>query len=144
MLVFVGAPILKGGKLYNCAVAIHGGRVLGVVPKTYLPDYGEFYEKRYFNSADGCSTVTVADFENVLFGTQILFKAENMPEFCVAAEICEDLWAPLSPSVFHTQAGANIVVNLSCSDETVGKAEFRRELVKTHSEIGRASCRERV
>lgn len=133
MLVFVGAPILKGGKLYNCAVAIHGGRVLGVVPKTYLPDYGEFYEKRYFNSADGCSTVTVADFENVLFGTQILFKAENMPEFCVAAEICEDLWAPLSPSVFHTQAGANIVVNLSCSDETVGKAEFRRELVKTHS-----------
>lgn len=134
-LVFVGAPVLNGGKLYNCAVAMCNGEVLGVVPKTYLPNYGEFYEKRHFCAMDGddWSTVTIASVEDVFFGTQILFKADNMPEFCVAAEICEDLWAPLSPSVLHAQAGANIIVNLSCSDETAGKAEYRRELVRMHS-----------
>lgn len=134
-LVFIGAPIRHGNKLYNCAVALHDGKVLGVVPKTYLPDYGEFYEKRYFSSAPENQT-TVINGEEVAFGSKILFKATG--EFTVAAEICEDLWAPQSPSVTHALAGANIIVNLSCSDELVGKAEYRRELVKMQS--GKLIC----
>ncbi len=139
-LVFVGAPI-RGedrSKIYNCAVALCNGKILGIVPKTYLPDYGEFYEKRYF--AEACDKPEFVKIcgQSVLLSTDILFKADNFPEFSVAAEICEDLWAPLSPSVRHTQAGANIIVNLSCSDETVGKAEYRRELVKMQS--GKLIC----
>ncbi len=134
-LVFIGAPIRHGNKLYNCAVALHDGKILGVVPKTYLPDYGEFYEKRYFLPAPENQT-TVINGEEVAFGSKIIFKATE--EFAVAAEICEDLWAPQSPSVAHALAGANIIVNLSCSDEIVGKAEYRRELVKMQS--GKLIC----
>ena len=134
-LVFIGAPIRHGNKLYNCAVALHDGKILGVVPKTYLPDYGEFYEKRYFLPAPENQT-TVINGEEVAFGSKIIFKATE--EFTVAAEICEDLWAPQSPSVAHALAGANIIVNLSCSDEIVGKAEYRRELVKMQS--GKLIC----
>lgn len=138
-LVFVGAPVVCEGKLYNCAVAICNGKILGVVPKTYIPDYGEFYEGRHFSTApDKCSYITVGKQRGVPFGTEIIFQAENCPAFTVAAEICEDLWAPQSPSVKHTQAGANIVVNLSCSDETVGKADYRRDLVKMQS--GKLIC----
>lgn len=136
-LVFVGAPFSNGGRLYNCAFAVWNGKVLGIVPKTYLPDYGEFYEKRYFASAP-TNTIYV-DFEydgeiySVEFGTNKIFKADNCPDFTVACEICEDLWAPQSPSIKHAKAGANIIVNLSCSDETVGKAEYRKNLVKMQS-----------
>lgn len=136
-LVFIGAPFEFGGRLYNCAFAIHNGYVLGVIPKTYLPNYGEFYEKRYFSTAP--STLAHLSFKRddewylVEFGTNKIFTAENCPDFTVAAEICEDLWAPESPSVKHVKAGANIIVNLSCSDETVGKAEYRRNLVKMQS-----------
>ncbi|MDE7182631.1 MAG: NAD(+) synthase [Clostridia bacterium] len=133
-LVFVGAPIEVRGKLYNCAVAIHSGKILGVIPKTYLPNYGEFYEKRHFSPApEKTGTVTIGDIDGVPFGSKLIFKAENCPEFTVAAEICEDLWAPQSPSISHANAGANIIVNLSCSGETVGKAEYRRNLVKMQS-----------
>ncbi|MDE5721265.1 MAG: NAD(+) synthase [Clostridia bacterium] len=133
-LIFVGAPIKAFGKLYNCAVAINGGKILGVIPKTYLPNYGEFYEKRHFSSAPKrTGTVSIGCIDGVPFGCNLIFQAGNFPEFTVAAEICEDLWAPNSPSIEHTQAGANIVVNLSCSDETVGKAEYRRNLVKMQS-----------
>lgn len=133
-LVFVGAPISLAGKLYNCAVAISNGKILGVVPKSYIPNYGEFYEKRYFNSL-GCvlmGSVKIGSKE-IAFGENLIFVSESNRNFAVSAEICEDLWAPKSPSVAHTQAGANIIVNLSCSDETVGKAEYRRMLVKTQS-----------
>lgn len=133
-LVFVGAPIADGSKLYNCAVAICGGKILGVVPKTYLPNYGEFYEKRHFSSAPTTPTyVAIANNYGVILGTNIIFSANNCPGFTVAAEICEDLWAAQSPSVAHVKAGANIIVNLSCSDETVGKADYRRNLVKMQS-----------
>lgn len=133
-LVFVGAPIEVDSKLYNCAVAVSDGKILGVVPKTYLPNYGEFYEKRHFASAPQKWTfINFAGQEGIVFGAKYIFKAENFPEFTVAAEICEDLWAPLSPSAEHAHAGANIIVNLSCSDETVGKAEYRRNLVKMQS-----------
>ncbi len=135
-LVFIGSPVEYNGKLYNCAVAVNNGEILGIVPKTYLPNYGEFYEKRNFSPApseNGLSVIEFANREAVYFSTGLIFCAENCPEFTVAAEICEDLWAPLSPSVGHAQSGANIVVNLSCSNETVGKAEYRRDLVKMQS-----------
>ncbi|MBD5584107.1 MAG: NAD(+) synthase [Clostridia bacterium] len=136
-LVFVGAPFSNNGRLYNCAFAIQDGLILGIIPKTYLPNYGEYYEKRHFSSAP--LNLAHVDFEYegesylVEFGTNIIFRAENCPEFTVGVELCEDLWAPESPSIKLAKAGANIIVNLSCSDETVGKAEYRRSLVKTQS-----------
>ena len=132
-LVFVGAPIEKDGRLYNCAVALCGGKILGAVPKTNIPNYGEFYERRHFCPAEeGLSHIELCG-EDVPFGTDIIFSAQNMPRFTVSAEICEDLWVPQSPSVRHALAGANIIVNLSCSDEIAGKAEYRRSLVKMQS-----------
>ncbi len=132
-LVFVGAPIEKDGRLYNCAVALCGGKLLGAVPKTNIPNYGEFYERRHFCPAEeGLSHIELCG-EDVPFGTDIIFSAQNMPRFTVSAEICEDLWVPQSPSVRHALAGANIIVNLSCSDEIAGKAEYRRSLVKMQS-----------
>lgn len=132
-LVFVGAPVRAHGKLYNCAVAISNGSVLGVVPKTHVPTYSEFYEGRNFASAP-CET-GIIDFlgKKVPFGTDIIFEADNMPEFSVAAEICEDLWVPCPPSTRHALAGAKIIVNLSASDELVGKSEYRRALVSDQS-----------
>lgn len=137
-LVFIGVPVAVGGKLYNCAVAIHDGTILGIVPKTFLPNYGEFYELRNFCGAGGdCVEIRYAGVDTI-FGRNLIFAAENCPDFTVAAEICEDLWTPLSPSVKHSQAGANIIVNLSCSNETAGKSEYRRELVKVQS--GKLIC----
>ena len=139
-LVFVGAPLCDkdNGKLYNCAVAVCNGEFLGAVPKTCIPNYGEFYERRHFSSAPcGVRYAKIKD-EIVIIGTDIIFKARNCSEFTVAAEICEDLWAPQSPSASHVKNGANIIVNLSCSDETVGKAEYRKNLVKMQS--GKLIC----
>ena len=133
MLVFVGAPLVNGGKLYNCAVTISSGSVLGVIPKTFLPNYGEFYEQRHFLAAPQKLGEILISGKKVPFGTNLIFKAENNDDLTVAAELCEDLWAPKSPSVSHALAGANIIVNLSCSDETAGKAEYRRDLVKMQS-----------
>lgn len=133
LLAFIGAPLSFQGKLFNCAIAISDGKILGVVPKSYLPNYGEFYERRHFSPAAlGRGEIFVGD-EKYHFSTDIIFKAGNCKEFTVSAELCEDLWAPLSPSVAHARAGSNIIVNLSCSDETVGKAEYRRNLVKMQS-----------
>jgi len=133
ILSFVGAPLMNDGKLYNCAVAICDGCVLGVIPKTYLPNFGEFYEQRNFVKApDGVSTIVI-NGQNVPFGRNLIFKAEGNEEFTVAAEICQDLWAPNSPSVLHALNGANVIVNLSCSDEIAGKADYRRDLVKIQS-----------
>lgn len=135
-LVFVGAPITYDGRLYNCAVAISDGNILGIVPKTYLPNYGEFYEARNFAPAPDTEDIIFADFcgqESVRFGANLVLSAYNCAEFTVAAEICEDLWAPDSPSIRLAKAGANIIVNLSASNETVGKAEYRRNLVKMQS-----------
>lgn len=132
-LVFVGAPIENAGRLYNCAIAISGGEIIGVVPKTYIPNYGEFYERRHFIPAPNTVGEVEIAGQTCCFGANMIFKAKNFKGFTVAAELCEDLWAPLSPSVFHAKAGANIIVNLSCSDETVGKIDYRRNLVKMQS-----------
>ena len=132
-LIFVGAPVKNGDRLYNCAVAVSDGKILGVVPKTNLPNYGEFYERRHFTSAPSVNGTVKLCGETVDFGTDIIFRAAEDSRVCVAAEICEDLWVPDSPSVRHAKAGATIIVNLSCSDETAGKAEYRRSLVRMQS-----------
>lgn len=132
-LVFIGAPVAYCGRLYNCAVAVAHGEILGAVPKTYLPNYGEFYEKRNFSSAPKTPLTVEIGGNEVLLDTRLIFSANNCNDFTVAAEICEDVWAPQSPSIQHARAGANIIVNLSCSNETVGKAEYRRKLIEIQS-----------
>lgn len=138
-LVFIGVPVIVKDKLYNCAVALYDGSVLGMVPKTYLPNYGEFYEKRHFSklTQDYC-LIDYAGQKGVIISRNIIFKAKNCSDFTIAAEICEDLWAPFSPSIRHVQAGANIIVNLSCSNEIVGKAEYRKNIIKAQS--GKLVC----
>ena len=133
LMALVGLPVAVDGKLYNCAAVVCHGKLLGLVPKTYLPNYGEFYEKRQFNPAPaGMRTLHFAGQE-VPFGTKLLFRCAEMPEFCLAAEVCEDLWAPLPPSTHHALAGATVIANLSASDETIGKADYRRALVGQQS-----------
>lgn len=129
MVTLAGLPVPLGGKLYNCAAVLCGGRLLGLVPKSFLPNYGEFYEKRHF--IPGPTKPVTVEFagQETLFGTNLLFACRQMPEFVLAAEVCEDLWAPVPPSCAHALAGATVVANLSASDETVGKAAYRRELV---------------
>ena len=133
MLVFVGVPVRLSGVLYNCAAAVSGGKVLAFIPKRHLPNYAEFYEKRNFQPYKGENTRVELNGEQIPFGNKILFRESNHPDFTVAAELCEDLWVPAPPSVSHALAGANIIVNLSASDETAGKAEYRRLLVRAQS-----------
>ena len=133
LIALVGLPVAVNGKLYNCAAVVCGGRLLGLVPKTCLPNYGEFYEKRHFAPGDKkVRTVTVCG-QQVPFGTQLLFQCRQMPAFVLGVELCEDLWSALPPSTFHALAGATVIVNCSASDETVGKAEYRRALVANQS-----------
>lgn len=133
LLAFVGVPVRLGGVLYNCAAAVCGGKVLAFIPKRHLPNYAEFYEKRNFQPYIGENTEVDFCGEKVPFGNKILFCEEEEPDFTVAAEICEDLWVPAPPSVSHALAGANVIVNLSASNETAGKAEYRRLLVRAQS-----------
>ena len=133
-LLLVGAPLRHQGALYNCALAIHRGRLLGVVPKIHLPNYREFYETRHFVSGDGEEGgEIVVDFRRVPFGTDLLFGAEDIPGFIVHAEICEDLWVPAPPSSDAALAGATILANLSASNITIGKAETRKLLCRSQS-----------
>ena len=133
-LIFVGLPFEHLGKLYNVAAAINRGRLLGLVPKTHLPNYGEFYEKRHFTRGmEQMVPVSVTKDVQTCMGTQLIFECEEYPTLRVAAEICEDLWAPDPPSTCHALAGANLIVNLSASDETTGKDIYRRDLVKSQS-----------
>jgi NAD+ synthase (glutamine-hydrolysing) len=131
----VGMPLVIDGALYNCAVVVCRGKVLGVIPKTYLPNYREFYELRQFTPGDVCrrSAVDIAGQRDVPFGAKLLFKAGDIPNFITTVEICEDLWAPIPPSTFGAMAGATVVVNLSASNITVGKDGYRRELGANHS-----------
>lgn len=137
MLVFVGLPVEKDGKLYNCAAAFCNGELLGITPKANIPDYAEFYEGRYFSPAPKNNSTVVFCGKEVPFGTNILYRSSIESRVCVACEICEDLWVGDSPSVSHALAGANVIANLSASDELIGKAEYRRSLVKVHSKKNR-------
>ena len=133
VLALVGLPLMVHGKLYNCAAVFCHGKLLGIVPKTYLPNYGEFYEKRQFTpGSTEIETITVCG-QDVPFGTSLLFACRQMPSFVLGVELCEDLWSALPPSTFHALAGATVIANLSASDETVGKAEYRRALVENQS-----------
>ena len=133
MLVFVGAPLEVNGKLYNVAAAMNQGEIIGFTTKTFLPNYGEFYEMRQFTP--GPQTVRAITFEGkkIPFGPQILFQAEGMEELVVAAEICEDVWSPVPPSIQAVLEGATVIVNCSASDETIGKDTYRRALISGQS-----------
>jgi NAD+ synthase (glutamine-hydrolysing) len=126
-LVVVGLPVPVGNSLYNCGVVLFAGQVLGIVPKQFIPNYKEFYESRWFSSADGSEPETI-EFggRDVPFGIDLLFQAGPA---IVGVEICEDLWMPIPPSSFQATAGANVLVNLSASNETIGKNRYRTDLV---------------
>ena len=132
-LIFVGLPLEVYGKLYNVAAVLNRGELLGIVPKKYLPNYNEFYEARHFTPGEETAEEITLFGRQVPFGMNLLFSCEDMPHLTVAAEICEDLWAPEPPSVRHALAGATVIVNLSASDEMVGKDSYRRNLVATQS-----------
>ncbi len=133
-VLVVGAPLRAEGKLFNCALAIAGGRLLGATPKTYLPSYREFYEKRQFASASAAIAPDVEILgERVPFGSDVVFRARNLEHFCFHMEICEDLWTPIPPSTFAALAGATVLVNLSASNVTIGKAGYRRTLLAAQS-----------
>ena len=133
ILVFLGIPYKYSGRLYNVAVAIKGGNILGLVPKTYLPNYNEFYEKRQFVPAEKEIEEVELCGQKVPFGTKLLFTAEGFEDLKIACEICEDLWVMSPPSVEHAKAGATLIVNLSASNELVGKKEYREKLVSGQS-----------
>ena len=133
-MLLVGAPLRCEHGLFNCAVVIHRGRVLGVVPKSYLPEYREYYEKRQFRAARDAVGDTIRLLEShVPFGPDLLFGARDVPGFVVHVEVCEDLWVPIPPSAYGALAGATVLVNLSASNVTIGKAVFRRELCASQS-----------
>ncbi len=132
-LVFVGLPLEKDCKLYNVAAAMQNGELLAFIPKRYVPSYAEFYETRHFAAGEERVQEIVFEEKKIPFGTNILFAADAPSGLTVGCELCEDLWAPLSPAVMHAMAGATVIVNLSGSDETVGKEEYRRMLVSASS-----------
>ncbi|MEG1869539.1 MAG: NAD(+) synthase [Oscillospiraceae bacterium] len=133
MLIVIGVPFMNKGKLYNCAAVLCNGKVLGVIPKTHLPNYGEFYEQRHFTPAPELNSTVKLGEQEVPFGTKLLFTCTEIPELCVATEICEDLWVANPPSNAHAEAGATIIVNPSASDEIIGKDDYRILLLKGQS-----------
>lgn len=133
-LIFVGMPLEYRGKLYNTAAVLNRGKILGFVPKRYLPNYNEFYEVRHFTKGmEESVQVRLRDDLTVPMGTKLLFSCRELPQFKAAAEICEDLWNVNPPSISHAQAGAVLIANLSASDEITGKDVYRRELVSGQS-----------
>ena len=143
MVTAIGLPVRDRwhNKLYNCAAVIHKGEILGLVPKTYVPNYGEFYEQRWFAASDGPNGVD-DDFEvcgqSVCLNSNGVFACDSLPDLVIGVEICEDLWAPEPPSTSLARRGATLILNLSASNETVGKAAYRRSLVTGQS--GRLVC----
>ena len=133
MLVFVGAPLEVNGKLYNVAAAMNQGEIIGFTTKTFLPNYGEFYEMRQFTPGPQAVREITFEGKKIPFGPQILFQAEGMEELVVAAEICEDVWSPVPPSNQAALEGATVIVNCSASDETIGKDTYRRALISGQS-----------
>lgn len=130
----VGMPVYADSQLFNCGIAIQSGHIIGAVPKTYIPGYSEFYEERWFSPGTKALSKTVKLCgQEVPFGADLLFEADNMPEMRFGIELCEDLWTPLPPSSYQAVVGAVLIFNLSASNEIVGKYEYRRELVKQQS-----------
>lgn len=138
MLVFVGVPVSAHGKLYNCAAVVSNGELLGLVPKTNIPNYSEFYELRHFTPAPETDSVVRFCGRDVNFGVHQIFSCAEMPSLRVSAEICEDMWVADTPSTHHAMAGATVIVNLSASNETVCKDAYRKMLVTSAS--GKLIC----
>lgn len=133
ILICVGMPIKADNQLFNCAVLLKGGSILGAVPKTFVPNYNEFYEKRWFASSISriSSNISLCGQE-VPFNENLLFK-DTLSQLCIGIDVCEDLWVSIPPSSYHTLFGANLILNLSASNETIGKPDYRREIVKLQS-----------
>jgi NAD+ synthase (glutamine-hydrolysing) len=133
-VIVVGAPLWAEGGLFNAAIVVHRGRVLGVVPKSFLPEYREYYEKRQFRAArDAIGDELRLLGEDVPFGSDLLFRSGDLPDFVLHVEICEDLWVPIPPSAYSALAGATVLANLSASNITIGKADYRRMLCASQS-----------
>jgi NAD+ synthase (glutamine-hydrolysing) len=133
-VLVLGMPLALDGRLFNVAALCQSGRLLGLVPKSFLPNYGEYYEERWFSSArEALSDVATAAGQTAPFGTDLLFALSAEPGVVLAAEVCEDLWAPLPPSSRHAVAGATVLLNSSASNDLVAKADYRRELVRQQS-----------
>ncbi|MDR3049521.1 MAG: NAD(+) synthase [Elusimicrobiota bacterium] len=137
-LIFIGAPLLFKSKLYSCAIALQKGKILGVIPKTALPAYNEFYEPRHFKPGVKLDDIIDLSGQKAVIAANILFQASNDESVKIAAEICEDMFIANPPSIKHAQAGALIIVNLSASNEIIGKSDYRRTLINAQS--GRLSC----
>jgi NAD+ synthase (glutamine-hydrolysing) len=134
LILVLGLPARIENKLFNCAVTIHRGRVLGVTPKTYLPNYREFYERRQFTPGTHATSREVRILgETVPFGNDIVYDVPAIPHFAVHVEICEDVWVPVPPSTYAAMSGATVLINLSASNITIGKADYRRMLCASHS-----------
>ena len=135
VITVVGLPLAVKDLLFNCGAVLYGGKLLGVAPKTYLPNYREYYEQRYFAPADFAVTthLHLLGQKDVPFGNKLLFEVEDQPAFRFFVEVCEDLWTPVPPSSYAALAGATVLVNLSGSNITVGKAAYRRQLVANQS-----------
>ncbi|MFA9465525.1 MAG: NAD(+) synthase [Velocimicrobium sp.] len=134
ILCVVGLPVMIDNKLYNIAAVLHHGCILGMVPKTNIPNYSEFYEARHFQKGNKRAKM----WNGILVGTDLLFQCDNLPGFVLSLELCEDVWVPMPPSTRHALAGATVIANLSASDEITGKDSYRRELIKGQS--GRLVC----
>ncbi|MEO0356685.1 MAG: NAD(+) synthase [Pseudomonadota bacterium] len=134
-ITLVGAPLRWQGRLLNCAVVVHRGRVLGAMPKTYLPNYREFYEARHFDRATTVppGTVTQIAGQDVPLGTDLLFQATDLKPLCIGVEICEDVWVPVPPSSKAAMAGATVIANLSASNAVIGKSDYRHALCRVQS-----------
>jgi len=133
-VLIVGAPVRFEGKLFNCAFVLHRGRILGITPKTYLPNYREFYEKRQFSSGRmAVGRDVLFGGERIPFGSDLIFDCSNYDDFNLHVEICEDVWTPIPPSTYAALAGATVLCNLSASNITVGKADYRRDLCAAQS-----------
>lgn len=134
IFVTVGAPIRIGNELYNCAVSILRGKILGITPKQFLPNYNEFYEKRWFSSYKGDDIyINYCDQENIPFSNNLIFESKKFKDLSIGIEICEDLWAVIPPSSYHSLNGATVILNLSASNELTSKAEYRKSLVMNQS-----------
>ena len=132
-LVFVGVPIAVGGELYNVAAALNHGNILGFTTKSFLPNYGEFYEMRQFRPGPKKAEKILFGGKEIPFGPQLLFVENQMANLIVSAEICEDVWSPVPPSIEAAREGATVIVNCSASDETIGKASYRETLISGQS-----------
>lgn len=133
ILIFIGLPMEMRGKLYNVTAAVCNGEILGIIPKTFIPTYSEFYEIRHFTKGIKTPVYITIDGKEVPFGTNLLFECKEIEGLIVAGEICEDVWVPNPPSIKHALAGATLIINSSASDETTGKDIYRRSLINGQS-----------